>query len=130
MKAPTRDWGNKTETEEDEEETSKSEKMNSAMVEAITSLGIKHNTILAKEALTFVSHLKDSSFFPKECKATSLPSNIYQTITNTEEVVSLLNFILKPATDKTPVDVTGIPLLLTEDCTLQRFVEGRELYRC
>ena len=105
------------------------DKMNETLIGILQKFSIQFRELSPQTVLEYLSQTDDQSFFPiGSRKGATLPVNISQTVTNSDEVISLLNYTVGLNKADAEVDVDTLPLLLTQDRMLQRFSKGQELY--
>ena len=105
------------------------DKMNETLIGTLQKFSIQFRELSPQTALECLSRTDDQSFFPiGRRNGATLPANIAQTVTNSDEVISLLNYTVGLNKADAEVDVDTLPLLLTQDKMLQRFSKGQELY--
>ena len=118
--------------ERDRERGSKAsaiDERNKSLRGTLQKLSIPFRELSPTTVLEFLSQTKDQSFFPIGSRiGATLPANISQTVTNSDEVTSLLNYIVGLNKTDSQIDVNNMPLLLTQDQVLQRFSKVQELY--
>merc|ERR1719450_845867 len=98
------------------------DEMNKSLIDTLQKLGIQFRELSQASVFEFLSQTCDQSFFPLGSQmGATLPARIAQTVTNSDEVISLLNYIMGSNKTDSQIDVDRLPLLLTQDQVLQRF---------
>ena len=92
------------------------DEMNKSLIGTLQKLSIEFKELSPTTALEFISKTEEQSFFPIGGKnGAKLPSNIDQTVTNTDEVIALLNYVVGQNKADPKIEIDTLPLLLTRD---------------